>query len=227
MSLKNPNKIPKIPLSHSVTWFVCRLLLLIWGIVYLFLGSTTQFLQSLFAIAFTHLWDMFQLWGGDTFITKVNYRFQTQLNIFICLGCVVGTTLNKQTDIEFVDDILHFFAGFIASSAMYEFSELINGQKRQTGPAMKAMFSLLGGVTLLVGWEIYEFSMDRIYGMNLQCSSPFSESGLIDTMLDLIFGTVGALCSMLFNIHKTIKNTKRSGKDDFLCEDSKDSQDKP
>lgn len=206
MSLTHPNKIPKKPLIHSVIWYVCRSLLLIWGIVYLFLGSATQFLQSLFAIAFTHLWDMFQLWGGKTFITKVSYRFQTQLNIFICLGCVVGTTLNKQTDLEFVDDILHFFAGYIAASAMYEFSELINGQNRQTGPAMKAMFSLMGAVTLLVGWEIYEFSMDRIYGMNLQCSSAFSEAGLIDTMWDLIFGTAGALCSMFVNIGKCVKD---------------------
>ncbi|MBQ7654027.1 MAG: hypothetical protein IJS17_03035, partial [Clostridia bacterium] len=107
---------------------------------------------------------------------------------------------------------LHFFAGFIASNAMYEFSELINGKSRQTGPAMKAMFSLTGAVTLLVGWEIYEFSMDRIYGMSLQCSSPFSESGLIDTMWDLIFGTAGALFAMLLNIRKTVK-TKNSKKE--------------
>lgn len=208
MSLTHPNKIPKKPFIHSAIWFVCRLLLLVWGIVYLFLGSTTQFLQSLFAIAFTHLWDMFQLWGGKTFITKVNYRFQTQLNIFICLGCVIGTTLNKETNLEFVDDILHFFAGCIASSAMYEFSELINGKDRKTGPAMKAMFSLCGAVTLLVGWEIYEFSMDRIYAMTLQCSSPFSEAGLIDTMLDLIFGVIGALCMMFINIRKSSKSRK-------------------
>lgn len=211
MSLTHPNKIPQIPKAHKTTWLVCRILLLIWGIVYLFLGSTTQFLQSLFAIAFTHLWDMFQLWGGKTFITKVSYRFQTQLNIFICLGCVVGTTLNKQTDIEFTDVILHFFAGCIASSAMYEFSELINGPSRKTGPAMKAMFSLMGAITLLVGWEIYEFSMDRIYGMSLQCSSPFTEAGLIDTMWDLIVGAIGALCAMFYNIKKEIQ--KKNGKE--------------
>lgn len=206
MSLKNPNKIPKKKLSHSVIWLVCRILLLAWGIAYLFYGSVTQFLQAIFAIAFTHLWDMFQLWGGKSFITKVSYQFQTQLNIFICLGCVVGTTLNKQTNFEFTDVILHFFSGFIASSSMYEFCSLINGEKRETGPAMRAMFSFCGAITLLVGWEIYEFSMDRIYGMNLQCSSPFSEAGLIDTMWDLIIGAIGALIAMFKNIYKHKKN---------------------
>ncbi len=209
MSLKHPNKIPKKPLSHSVTWLVCRILLLVWGIVYLFLGNTVQFLQSIFAIAFTHLWDLFQLWGGKTFITKVSYRFQTQLNIFICVGCVVGTTLNKETNFEMSDIILHFFAGVIASSSMYEFSELVNGQKRETGPAMKAMFSLLGAVTLLVGWEFYEFSMDRIYGMHLQCSYPDTEAGLIDTMWDLIIGTCGALIAMFINIRRSIVKKRK------------------
>lgn len=208
MSLKNPNTIPKISSCHSVTWLVCRILLLVWGIVYLFFGSTTQFLQAIFAIAFTHLWDMFQLWGGKTFITNVSYRLQTNLNIFICLGCVVGTTLNKQTSFESSDIILHFFAGYIACDSMYEFALLINGRNRQTGPAMRAMFSLTGAVTLLVGWEIYEFSMDRIYGMHLQCSSEFSECGLIDTMWDLILGVSGALTAMFVNIRKTIKNRK-------------------
>lgn len=213
MSLKHPNKIPKKPISHSVTWLVCRLLLLVWGIIYLFRGSTVQFLQSVFAIAFTHLWDFFQLWGGKTFITKVSYRFQTQLNIFICIGCVIGTTLNKETDFELTDVILHFFAGIIASSSMYEFSELVNGQKRETGPAMKAMFSLLGAVTLLVGWEFYEFSMDRIYGMHLQCSYPDTEAGLIDTMWDLIVGTCGALIAMFINIRRSIVKKRKEQND--------------
>lgn len=208
MSLVHPNKIPKKPLAHSVTWLVCRTLLLVWGIIHLFFGYTTEFLQAIFAIAFTHLWDMFQLWGGKTFITKVSFKCQTKLNILICLGCVVGTTLNKHTDFQFADVFLHFLAGYIAGSCMYEFSSIINGEKRQTGPAMKAVFSLAGAVLLLVGWEFYEFSMDRIYGMNLQCSSVFSESGLTDTMWDLILGTAGALCAMFVEIWLFVKSKK-------------------
>lgn len=36
-------------------------------------------------------------------------------------------------------------------------------------------------------WEIFEFAMDQIFGLNMQ------KSGLVDTMTDLIVDTVGAL----------------------------------
>ena len=48
----------------------------------------------------------------------------------------------------------------------------------------------------LVGWEFYEFTMDRLYGLHLQMSNPASEAGLIDTMTDFIYGTSGALAGM-------------------------------
>ncbi len=206
MSIRNSEKIPKKPKIHSVTWFVCRLLLFVWGTVLFLFGYTTQFLQALFAIAFTHLWDMFQMWGGKTFIKRVPYYCQTQLNLFICIGCVVGTTMNMFTDFEYSDIILHTFAGYISATFMFEFAPIINGKNRETGPAMQAMFALLGAMTLLIGWEFYEFSMDRIYGMTLQCSSPFGESGLVDTMWDLIDGAIGALASMFINAFR--KNKK-------------------
>ncbi|MPN45768.1 hypothetical protein SDC9_193339 [bioreactor metagenome] len=152
---------------------------------------------------------MFQLWGGKSFIRCVDYRCQTQLNIFICVGCVIGTTLNNRTNIEFSDIILHFFAGYIASIFTYDFAALIQGKNRETGPAMKAMFSITGAITILFGWEVYEFSMDRIYGMYLQCSSIFSESGLVDTMWDLILGSCGALMGMLISIFKYNRSKKR------------------
>ena len=38
--------------------------------------------------------------------------------------------------------------------------------------------------------------MDRLYGLNLQNSAYNSESGLIDTMVDLILGSAGALTGM-------------------------------
>ena len=213
MSFVHPSSIPEKPLCHSVIWLVCRVLLLLWGIIHFFFGYTTEFLQSIFAVAFTFLWDMFQLWGGKSFITQVSFKCQTRLNIFICFGCVVGTTLNKHTDFQYTDILLHFIAGYIACASMYEFAALINGRKRQTGPAMRAMFALAGAVLILVGWEIYEFSMDRIYGMNLQLSDLFSGEGLTDTMWDLIIGSFGALIAMFVEIRSFVKNNNPEKKE--------------
>ncbi len=213
MSIRNSNSIPQKPRLHTYIWVFCRVALLVWGIVEFLLGNTTQFLQSLFAIAFTHLWDMFQMWGGKSFITKVPYYLQTELNVFICVGCVVGTSLNLHTDFEYMDIILHMFSGVLSQSFMFELIPLINGKNRETGPAMQAMFSLMGAFGIIIAWEFYEFTMDRVYAMNMQRSEIFSEVGLVDTMWDLINGTIGALVSMfILAFSKNGKFKRKKGK---------------
>lgn len=197
--MKKLNRIPIIPASHQVTWWVCRAALFIWGTVLLFLGYTTEFLEAIFAIIFTHLWDMFQLFGGKSFITKVPYSIMTYLNCFIAFGVVVGTTVNKFTNFDYIDVPEHFFAGFIAAAGGYELAVVIQSKQpkdKKISPALASLFALCFAVTITIAWEYYEFTMDRLYGLNLQNSAYNSESGLIDTMVDLILGSAGALTGM-------------------------------
>ena len=172
--------------------------LLIWGIYGIFHGSVVEFLQAVFAIAFTHLWDMFQLWGGRSFITKVHYKYQTLLNAFIFFGTVIGSTINNRTSFEHCDLISHFLAGALTAYFAYDFAFLIQGKKGRLSPALASMFSLGFSSAICIGWEFYEFTMDRLYGLHLQRSLPTSDSGLVDTMVDLILGVAGALLSMLY-----------------------------
>lgn len=197
--MKKLNRIPTIPASHQVIWWVCRAALFIWGTVLLFLGYTTEFLEAIFAIIFTHLWDMFQLFGGKSFITKVPYSIMTYLNCFIAFGVVVGTTVNKFTSFDYIDVPEHFFAGFIAAAGGYELAVVIQSKQpkdKKISPALASLFALCFAVTITIAWEYYEFTMDRLYGLNLQNSAYNSESGLIDTMVDLILGSAGALTGM-------------------------------
>jgi hypothetical protein len=64
------------------------------------------------------------------------------------------------------------------------------------------MFSLGFSCAIFIGWEFYEFTMDRLYGLHLQRSLPTSDSGLVDTMVDFIFGVAGALTAMLYTAFK-------------------------
>ena len=49
---------------------------------------------------------------------------------------------------------------------------------------------------IAVAWELYEFTMDRVYGYQLQTSQLLSEIGLRDTMEDTICCVVGSVIGM-------------------------------
>lgn len=185
-------------MPQLVLWWIVRGLLLSFSIYGILHNSTTQFLMGLFAIAFTHMWDMWQLFGGKSFITRVGYFPQTLLNIFICFGVVVGYVVNTKTNFEHIDLIEHFFAGVVASYFAYDFAVVFQGKSRHLSPALAAMFALCFSVFLLVGWEFYEFTMDRLYGYTLQKSFILDEGGLLDTMVDMILGGAGAVAGMFW-----------------------------
>lgn len=194
--MKKLNMIPKLSLSTQILWWVCRGALFVWGTVGMLYGYNYQFLQGLFAIAFTHLWDMFQLFGGRSFITQVPSSLQTLLNLFITFGCVVGSSLNTFTDFKLIDIPEHIFAGYLACAFGFVLGSLMQGEKAPLKPAIQAMFALTLGISILVAWEFYEFTMDRLYGFDLQHGALPDSAGLTDTMLDLILGTGGALAAM-------------------------------
>ena len=197
--MKKFNDIPALPKSHQITWWVCRILLFIWGVWGMLHGYTSEFIQACFAIIFSHLWDMFQLWGGKSFITRVPYTFQTELNLFLCFACVIGTTINSRTDFTGIDLPEHAFAGFLAASGAFSLAEIMHGKKTPIKISVQAIFALSFGVTMLVGWEFYEFTMDRLYGFVMQHGQkPYAE-GLTDTMIDLMVGSAGALLAMFLD----------------------------
>lgn len=185
-----------VPKSHRYLWIVLRAGIMLWGIYGLFHGSVVEFLEAIFAILFTHMWDYFQVFGGNSFITRVDYLSGTMLNLFIFIGVVIGTTLNNRTDFQSFDLVTHFCAGFLAAWFGYEFSIIIQGRYGRLSPALSAMFAICFSLGISVAWEIYEFTMDRLYGMSLQCSEPTSEIGLLDTMTDFIMAAAGGLLGM-------------------------------
>lgn len=227
--MKKLNQITPLSKTTMIIWWTCRALLLIWGIVNLFYGYTSQFVQAVFAIIFTHLWDMFQLFGGKSFITLVPAYLQTELNIFICFGCVIGSTINEHTDFTGIDIPEHIFAGFLACSFGFVLSDIMQGERKKIKPAVQALFGFAFGVALMVGWEFYEFTMDRLYGFDLQHALPYAQDGLLDTMVDLILGAGGSLAAMFAEAFRRTgligfgREEKRAA---YLKERARDKEDK-
>lgn len=193
---KQLNRIYPIPKAQFVLWIVIRCVLIGYGIYCLLTGYTTGFLMGCFSVAFSHLWDLFQLLGGKSFITRVDYFSQTLLNCFLIVGCIIGPYLNDHTNFGYMDIIEHTFAGFLAAWFAYDLATAIQGRKHHLKPALAALFAVWFAVGITVAWEFYEFTMDRIYGYTLQRSSILSESGLTDTMGDMICGAAGGVLGM-------------------------------
>lgn len=63
---------------------------------------------------------------------------------------------------------------------------LFRGNKYAAPPIALAWFAFCYAMTIGVLWEIFEFGMDELFGLNMQ------KSGLADTMYDLIVDTFGA-----------------------------------
>lgn len=193
--MKKLNNITPIPKGHEILWWVCRGIMVAFSVYGILNGSVTMFMMGLFAVAFSHLWDMFQLFGGKSFITRVDFMAQTFLNLFVTYS--LGVYLfNTRTNIHFFDILSHAASGFIATWFAYDFAVVFQGKKRHLSPALASFFSLTFSMFIAVAWELYEFTMDRVYGYQLQTSQLISEIGLRDTMEDTICCVVGSVIGM-------------------------------
>ncbi|MEZ5913123.1 MAG: hypothetical protein R3D84_13665 [Paracoccaceae bacterium] len=70
--------------------------------------------------------------------------------------------------------------GFLAVFMMFE------GDRFAAPASAIAFFGFCFAITIGALWEVFEFGMDQLFGLNMQ------KSGLLDTMGDLIVDTVGA-----------------------------------
>jgi len=70
------------------------------------------------------------------------------------------------------------------------------------------LFAFVFAVALGALWEIFEFTMDTLFGMNMQKTMFDDTSGLTDTMWDLIVDTIGAaIISILgYGYFRTLEN---------------------
>lgn len=188
------NNYGKLPKSYKILWITLRAIIIAWGIFGLFHGSVVEFLEAIFAVIFTHLWDFFQIFGTSSFIIEVSPDSATGLNIFIFTAVCIGSTVNNRTDFEHIDILTHFIAGFISAYFGYDLANIIFRKRGYLGPAVSSFFGICFAQFIAVGWEIYEFSMDSIYGLNLQRR----ETGVLDTMTDFCVCAAGSVLGMLF-----------------------------
>lgn len=169
-----------------------------WGIRLIILGAlflAIYFKEWFYAIiAFVGLLLMLV-----PFIFKRNYNIFIPIEIemiylcFIFLSIILGEIGDYYYKFWWWDLMLHTLSGILLGlTGFFILFMLISTKKLRSATSISMFFVFCFAVTLGVFWEIFEFLMDTIFGLNMQ------KSGLLDTMSDLIADSFGAMISSVF-----------------------------
>lgn len=123
-------------------------------------------------------------------------EFHVLAVVFIFSALFLGEVRRYYERIWWWDMALHTSSGFLLGIVGFLLVFVLNENKRvhlQMRPRFVALFAFLFSVTVGAIWEIFEFSMDSFFGMDMQKAMLGDDSGLTDTMIDLIVDNVGAL----------------------------------
>lgn len=129
-------------------------------------------------------------------------EFEFVIILFIYASIFLGE-VNKFYDIFWWWDIaLHTISGLaIGFAGFMILFTLYNKRKIESSAFIIAFFSFMFAIGIGTIWEIFEFSMDQIFKLNMQ------KSGLVDTMSDLIVDSIGALVTSFIG-YQYIKGDK-------------------
>lgn len=120
-------------------------------------------------------------------------EFQLVAALFNFVSLFLGSALDFYYHFWWWDLVLHTASGFLLGIIGFVVLFVLNQtDKLPAGmrPSFIAFFGVTFAVTLGVAWEIFEFACDLLWPrLNMQST----ETGVKDTMVDLIVDTVGAV----------------------------------
>ncbi|WP_238948526.1 hypothetical protein [Clostridium sp. YIM B02569] len=128
-------------------------------------------------------------------------RFSVLAFIFVTM--FFANEFKGYSFIPYLDKIEHLSSGVILFYIGSLILELINkNETNKLNVKTIILFSLFFAIAMAGVWEIYEFTTDRLFGLRSQNNS------LVDTMGDIICGSIGALFTSIY----TYKNFKVNSK---------------
>ncbi len=116
--------------------------------------------------------------------------FEIIVVVFIFCALYLGSINSFYNMIWWWDIAVHTLSGLIIAALGFSLVDILNKNEKLSislSPLFVSIFSFSFALALGVIWEIYEFTVDSLFGLNMQ------KSGLVDTMWDLIVNAAGAL----------------------------------
>lgn len=126
-----------------------------------------------------------------TFLKKSQAAYISILS-FVMISMYLGNVLNFYSYINNYDKILHFISGIIINIlSVIIYLNFTNENINNINLKFIITFSSAFIIGCAGAWEIWEFTTDKIFGLQAQLNS------LNDTMLDIICGSIGGLLSLI------------------------------
>ena len=162
----------------------------------LFIASIVSFIRGNWLNAFLTIGILFL-----TFLPKIirqSYQvflpveFDVLAIIFIFAALYLGEIHSYYTLFWWWDIVLHTSSGFLLGITGFLLMYILTEEKRiplKMNPGFVSLFAFTFALAVGVLWELFEFFMDSNFSFNMQRL----ESGVVDTMRDLIVDALGAL----------------------------------
>lgn len=140
--------------------------------------------------------------------------------IFLFCAIFLGEVFDFYYVIPHWDVILHLFSGAMLGALGFILVDLLNLNKTihvSLSPLFESVFAFCFALALGTLWEIYEFSFDRLLGLNMQ--KAYTANGvalvgadaLLDTMEDLIVDAIAALAVAIAGYKANKRRLRKQG----------------
>ncbi|MFW6286096.1 MAG: hypothetical protein ACOC16_03155 [Nanoarchaeota archaeon] len=173
------------------TWFI-RIILILALFFEFYNKRWTLFFVTLIALFIT----FFPIFFQKKYKIFIPPEFNFFIVIFIYAGIYLGEVQNFYTKYWWWDSILHLSSGFalgiIGFILMYI---LVKSHKIKASSGLIVFLSFCFALAIGTTWEIFEFTIDTIFNLNMQ--KTHIGTGVTDTMYDLILDSIGALISSI------------------------------
>lgn len=133
---------------------------------------------------------------GERLPVRIPAEFQVLVVVFVFAAIFLGEVRDYYARIWWWDIALHTSSGLLLGLLGFLLLYVLNENKHvelNMHPRFMALFACVFAVAMGAFWEIFEFAMDELFGMNMQKPMFDDPSGLTDTMWDLVVDTVGAV----------------------------------
>jgi len=203
-------KLPGWRIHRYITVFL-KITLIIGALLALYQGRIQAAAEIIIILSITFL----PLLLGSRFKVRIPHEFELFAVIFIYASLFLGEVHDYYTRYWWWDMLLHGSSGLLLGILGFLLIYVLNEDENinlELSPGFMAFFAFVFAMAFGAIWEIFEFTMDQLFGTNMQKPMFNDPSGLTDTMWDLIIDGVGALIiSVLGYVY-----LRRTGSDSFL-----------